>query len=89
MARRGARGYVKLKGRARQFGEATGRPGQFTAFAVVFAAQAAKDAADSWWNLVDEVEREEQVDQTRLPELAEPPTTIKDYVGDDYVSSPS
>ncbi len=86
MARRGARGYVKAREQARKFGEATGRPGQMTTFAAAFAAQAAKDTVDTWWKLVDEAERQAKFEQAIE---VEPPTTIRDYVGEDYVSSPS
>lgn len=84
VARRGARSYVNLRTRAQRVGEATGKPGQYTVIAAAFAAQAAKDVADKWREMVAEAEREaaaENSDKFGLYLPPEPVTTIKNYVG--------
>jgi hypothetical protein len=77
--RGGARGYIKARARVQAVADATGRPGKMAAIATVLTVQAAKDAADRWWELVADVEREEK--RKAAPQTPEPPTTIADYIG--------
>lgn len=84
MAHSSARGYVKTRERVRRLGEATGKPGQIAVVASAFAAQAAKNATDRWWELVAQAESEiaeEKSDKFGHYLPPETVTTIKDYIG--------
>ncbi len=83
VARKTARGYVKARHRLTELAEATGRPGEFAGMAAAFAAQAAKDTAGRWWELVDDVQREEEMARKTheaQPGTGTPPETIDDYM---------
>ncbi len=84
MAKRGARGYVKLREKMREAGRATGRPGQYAVIAGAFALQMGKDAAHRFGEYVTEAEGEmaaKKADKFGLYAPPEPVTTIEDYVG--------
>ena len=68
--------------------EATGRPGELAAIFAALTAQAAKDAMERWWDLVDEVESEELDERLELAQKAGSITTIEDYIGSPTRSAP-
>ena len=81
---RSARGYVRARAKARELGEKTGKPGLFAALAVAFAAHAARDGVNRWWEAVDDAEHDvaaEKADKFGMTLPPDPPTTIEEYIG--------
>lgn len=78
--RRGARGYIRARDRARNFAESTGRPGEVAAFATVLTVKMAKETGQRWRELLADVEREER-QTTVATDEPDPSSTVNDQFG--------